>query len=234
MTLRRIAAIILAVPAAALAYVAVAAFSVIMPTLAERVGADERTKTVWIISNGVHTDIVLKAADLPRDWRKLLPRHFFSADIPAPSHLGFGWGARALYLEAPTWAHLTFATAIRAMSWDRTFNHVALYARLPDAEHRRALALTPDQTSRLWAYIQSRFAIDPEGHGEFAAFGYRGNDAFFAATGHYSPLITCNQWTSAALRAAGQQVATWAPFAQSILWSLSAEEERRDETSPRP
>ena len=50
--------------------------------------------------------------------------------------------------------------------------------------------------------------------------GYSVNDAFYEANGGYSFIMTCNEWTGRALRAAGVRMGLWTPVEQSVMWRL--------------
>ena len=50
--------------------------------------------------------------------------------------------------------------------------------------------------------------------------GYNSNDAFYEANGGYSAIMTCNEWTGRALRAAGVRMGLWTPIEQSVMWRL--------------
>ena len=219
--LRRATKLLLVLVGSGLIYVIAAWIAVVLPAGEQAVPDSARTETIHITSNGVHTGIVVAVANDRIDWRRFLGETSFPIGLAQIRYVGFGWGAREFYLNAPTWDHLTMSIAANAMLWDRTYNHVSLFTDLPSPIIKQSLSLTPNQMERLETFIRAQFPTGESGMPVLAAQGYRGNDAFFAAHGRYSPFNTCNQWTSRALRAAGQQVAIWAPFAGSILWSLN-------------
>ena len=47
--------------------------------------------------------------------------------------------------------------------------------------------------------------------------GYTPRDVFYAATGHYGALRTCNVWTGEALRHAGVRMGRWTPFESDVM-----------------
>lgn len=220
--LRRGLKLLLVLAGLGLSYFIAAWIAILLPAGEQAVPESARTETIHITSNGVHTGIVVAVVNERTDWRRFLGETSFPIGLAQTRYIGFGWGAREFYLNAPTWDHLTVSIAANAMLWDRTYNHVSLFTDLPSPIIKQTLKLTPNQMERLEAFIREQFRTSESGRPVQAASGYRGNDAFFTAHGRYSPFNTCNQWTSRALRAAGQQVALWAPFAESILWSLNA------------
>jgi hypothetical protein len=46
--------------------------------------------------------------------------------------------------------------------------------------------------------------------------GYGPADVFYEARGPYNVFFTCNEWTGAALRAAGIRMGRWTPLSQSV------------------
>ena len=47
--------------------------------------------------------------------------------------------------------------------------------------------------------------------------GYERSDAFYPASGGYSALRTCNEWTAQGLRAAGVKMGAWAPVPWGVM-----------------
>ena len=71
----------------------------------------EQGVEIWVESNGIHTGIVVPKVAAGVDWRPLAkPEHLADPRYAGYSHLSFGWGERAFYLETPTWAEVKPAT----------------------------------------------------------------------------------------------------------------------------
>jgi|UniRef100_UPI0035CA8C0B uncharacterized protein (TIGR02117 family) len=170
---------------------------------------------ILVESNGVHTDLVLPKQAAGVDWRDLLP----GEDLADPryaglDHVAIGWGERTFYLETPTWGDVKPLTVLAAaVGSDRTVLHVE-HVRMPAAaDDARVVVLRPAEYRRLAAFVRASFAAPPRWH----RTGYGRNDAFYAATGRYSAVMTCNAWTGNALRAAGVRIGAWTPFPASVL-----------------
>jgi hypothetical protein len=75
--------------------------------------------TIFIRSNGVHTDLVLPVKNEAIHWNdKILFAHTTKKDSNM-NYIGLGWGDKGFYLETPTWAELKFlnySTIIRCPS----------------------------------------------------------------------------------------------------------------------
>lgn len=174
---------------------------------------------VLIESNGVHTDLVLPKVAAGIDLRGLLP----GTDLADPryaafDHVAIGWGERTFYLETPTWADVRPLTVLRAATGsDRTVLHVEHLRMQPAGDDARAVTLRPAEYGRLVAFIRASFAAETTATPRWHRTGYGASDAFYAATGRYSALATCNAWTGDALAAAGVRVGAWTPFPVTVL-----------------
>ena len=75
-----------------------------------------RDITIFVRSNGVHTDIVVPVQVAGIDWRSELPPRFFKRSDPGNDHVAFGWGDKGFYLDVPTWGDLTASAALNAIT----------------------------------------------------------------------------------------------------------------------
>ena len=179
--------------------------------------------TIFVQSNGVHTWIVMPKLNQEMDWRPYAqPSHLRDPRWGNADHVAIGYGNREFYLNTPTWGDLSPRTAALALFGSGpTLLHVEhVHQPRPDP-YRRPIRITPDQYRRLAGFIQARFRLDPGGRPvPVLGRGYSGNDMFYEANGGYSFVMTCNEWTGRALRAAGVRTGLWTPFEQSIMWRL--------------
>src|SRR5690349_18008840 len=70
--------------------------------------------TIYVESNGVHTDFVLPVKQAQKDWSLMFPYKDFEAVDSSYSYVSVGWGDKGFFLNTPTWADLTFSTAFKA------------------------------------------------------------------------------------------------------------------------
>ena len=179
--------------------------------------------TIFVRSNGVHTWIMMPAANDYMDWRPYAPaEHLRDPRWGNANHVAIGYGNRDFYLNTPTWGDLSVRTAAGAIfGIGPALLHVE-YHQDPRADAwTRELRVTPDEYRRLVAFIRPRFRLDAQGRTiPVLGRGFGPNDMFYEATGGYSAILTCNEWTARALRAAGVRMGLWTPFAQGIMWRL--------------
>lgn len=183
---------------------------------------------VYLIDNGVHTDIVVPTKTERIDWSKVAPLGDTADKIQRP-YLAFGWGSQDFYLNVPNWSDLTPGIALRAISGlGGTALHVSyVYEPNVDANCRR-LVLSVSQYDTLVKYIlESGKRNDAGCFTRISHDGYGHNDVFYEGTGRYSPFFTCNTWVNSALKACGQKCCLWTTFSFPIFWKYPLENHPR-------
>lgn len=180
------------------------------------------TAVVYLISNGWHVWVALPAQTGDTDWTAWLADSRLAERLTEGDFVAFGWGDRDFYLNTR-----------RPVDFRPDLAIAALLGRGPAAMHvmrvpetslsgpelkTRRLEVDALQYHALAAYIQTGFA--PGGNGRpqpLTEPGFGLDDAFFEATGRYSPFRTCNEWIGAGLRAAGLKAGWWTPFPYGLI-----------------
>lgn len=182
----------------------------LIPISAEKT-TEPKTITIYLLSNGMHTDLVLPTQNDFIDWTTKVS----TDDTKGKKRgdwLAFGWGDKGFYLNTPTWADLKFSTAVKAAFWmSDSAMHTTYLGGTEGYEKVAQLSLTVAQYNRLVSYIDQQFEKDAQGKyipiPTNAVYGT--TDAFYEAKGTYNFLYTCNTWADYGLRAAGQKYALW-------------------------
>src|SRR5437868_2013363 len=65
---------------------------------------------IFILTNGVHTDIVVPVKTGVIDWSESIMYRYTSSNDTTAQLIAFGWGDKGFYLETPTWSDLKFST----------------------------------------------------------------------------------------------------------------------------
>jgi uncharacterized protein (TIGR02117 family) len=183
----------------------------------------ERGVQLYVRTNGVHTWILMPKVTPIMDWRPYAPpAHLRDPRYGRGDYIAVGYGNRQFYLNTPTWADLTVRNAAYAIfGGGPPLLHVEHDYRPRPTEHTRPLRVTPDQYRRLVEFVRVRFRLDARGRTiPVLGRGYNEWDMFYEANGGYGFVLTCNEWTGRALRAAGVRTGLWTPLAQSIMWRL--------------
>lgn len=200
------------------AAVGLSAVPVAAHTPADAASPDE--VEAYILSNGVHTDLVVPVRSPQMDWTQLIPY----ADTPAAdtsmAFIGFGWGDKGFYLDTPTWAELKPSTAVKAMFWlSTTAMHTTFHHRPVPGPDCVRLRLSRDEYAQLIRFIRGSFAPGARGQVQhITGHSYGRHDAFYEARRTYNLFYTCNSWANEGLKQAGQKAALWTPFDFGIFW----------------
>ena len=167
--------------------------------------------TIHVLSNGVHTDIILALEDVPERLRNQLTVR------PGTRYVAFGWGDKGFYLDTPTWAELRASVAFKAaLLPSPTAMHVTYYPAVgPDWYPVRISAA---QLADGLAFLYPSFRLTETGLIQpIPDKGYGTNDDFYEAVGNYSMFYTCNVWANQYLKEMDIRTAIWAPFDWAIL-----------------
>ena len=191
-----------------------------------RIGVNKDTSpsqdvSIYIHTNGVHTDVVLPVKNEMYDWSKEIKfQNTISKDTTA-RYVAFGWGDKGFYLNTPTWAQLKFSVAFKAaFALSTSAIHATFYKALEENAACKKIQISKEQYSRLVAYIQKSFKTDSTGNiiNIKTNANYNNDDAFYDANGKYNLFYTCNTWANNALKACGQKACLWTPFDSGIFY----------------
>lgn len=177
--------------------------------------------SIYILTNGVHTDLVLPIKTEQMDWSKEIQFVHIRSQDTAMQYIALGWGDKGFYLETPTWADLKFSTAFNAaFALGSSALHATFYKTLKEGKGCVKISISKEQYARLVHYIHESFDKDADGHFQNIPTKavYGANDAFYEAKGSYSLFHTCNTWANKGLKSCGQKAALWTPFDTGIFY----------------
>ncbi|MDU0371388.1 TIGR02117 family protein [Hymenobacter endophyticus] len=197
-----------------------AALSAVPVAATSNAPVSEQPIEAYILSNGVHTDLVVPVRSAHADWTQLVPYTDTPAADSTMQFVGFGWGDKGFYLDTPTWAELKPSTAVKAMFWlGTTAMHTTFHHRPVEGPDCVRLQLSPAEYARLVAFIKGSFDFGAQGRPQhIKGHSYGQHDAFYEARRTYNLFYTCNTWANNGLKAAGQKAALWTPFDFGIFW----------------
>ena len=190
---------------------------IIASLLLSKITIDKESDTkpeveIFILTNGVHTDIVMPAKNDQIDWSRQIQFQNTKAADSTYHYIAMGWGDKGFYLETPEWSDLKASVAFKAATGlSTTAIHTTYYKRMKLGEDCKSMMISKEQYSRLITYITDSFQKDPSGN--FLPIktdaNYGKTDAFYEANGSYSLFHTCNSWANKALKASGQKCCFW-------------------------
>ncbi len=177
---------------------------------------------IWLVSNPIHTDIVLPIHAEAMDWREHFPEGSFSVDARRATHVAIGWGSKGFYINTPTWADLRFSTVVKALFWpSASCMHATLCTAEGIPQDARSVKISAAQYQRLVEFVNSGFRRQADGSMILIPHvAYGPNDAFFEAEGSYHCFNTCNCWTGRALQAGGIRTGWYTPLPGTVLLYL--------------
>lgn len=199
-------------------YVGVAAALMLWPANTQT-PSDLPSIEAYVLSNGVHTDLVLPIRSAAIDWTAVFYPRDAKAPPPDAEFIAIGWGDRDFYLYTPTWTDLTLRRAVGALfGANASLLHVTWLTRAQLRQGAYAMPLSQRQYLALVAHVRDSL---PDGRAiALPGAGYGPEDTFYEAAGSYHVFETCNTWTGRALRRAGVPVSRWTPFDFNVVGRL--------------
>ncbi|RWY50066.1 TIGR02117 family protein [Mucilaginibacter gilvus] len=176
--------------------------------------------TIYILTNGVHTDIVVPVKNEQMNWSKELKFENTVGKDTTANFVGMGWSDKGFYLNTPTWAELKFSVAFKAaFALSSSAIHATYHKELKESPSCKKLTISQAQYTRLIVYITQSFKTDAAGHlmNIKTNANYDTDDAFYEAHRKYNLFYTCNTWANNALKACGQKACLWTPADSPIF-----------------
>ncbi len=200
-----------------LVFYLVLAFVLPLITISKEINQPKEVE-VFILTNGVHTDIVVPVKNNLFNWNKKI--EYTGIADSSYKYLAMGWGDKGFYLDTPTWAELKTSVALKAaFGINSTAIHATYYKQMKINEQCKNMWLSNNQYNRLIHYISNSFKTNK--NGEFIKVitdvHYGDTDAFYEAKGRYNLFKTCNTWANNALYACGQKCCFWTPLDKGIF-----------------
>jgi uncharacterized protein (TIGR02117 family) len=172
---------------------------------------------VFVETNGIHVSVIVPVSANGQDLSDLVrPEHLSDTNLYG-THLMIGWGHKAVYRNARTWADVRSGdVASAATGSDQTTLHIYHLVNPKPLPDRKMFMVTPSQYRKIILQIRASFKAGPDGK-TTAYPAYGPSNIFYDAHGNYSAFNTCNNWTGRVLRNAGIRVGVWTPFAGGVM-----------------
>lgn len=175
---------------------------------------------IYLMSNGVHTDIVLPVSHEMMEWSAVFPFENTRGQNPNQRYVGIGWGDKDFYLNTPEWRDLKLSTAlVAALGVGEAAMHVTYYYQVQEDDLCYQVMIDRNQYRIITTYILESLERDVSGNSipiETTAH-YDDNDAFYEAKGAYNLFFSCNTWANNMLKEAGLPAGVWTVLDTGIL-----------------
>lgn len=181
------------------------------------------THFLFLKSNGVHTDIVLKLDKELFDFESLFSFDDTLSKRDNFNFIAIGWGDKGFYLDTPTWAELKPSTALIAtLGIGQSAFHITYYDSMSEDELTIKVPITTKQYLSIVESLKENLLLN---NGRAinikTSAQYGQNDAFYEAKGSYSMFFTCNTWTNNTLKKATLPSALWLVFDRGIFYEYA-------------
>jgi uncharacterized protein (TIGR02117 family) len=189
----------------------VAALSISKISINADVAQKNKTIEIFILSNGVHTDIVVPIKNEFKDWSKEICFHHTKSKDSLVNYLAFGWGDKGFYLYTPEWSDLKTSTALNAaFGLSSSAIHTTFYKNIQENASCKKIKISAEEYQKLVTYISESFEFDSSKRIQWISnYSYGNRDAFYEAKGSYNLFYTCNTWANDALKIANQKASLW-------------------------
>ena len=167
---------------------------------------------IFLVSNSVHSDIILPLDHPEFSWRDQFAAEDFDDDISVATHVAIGWGDKGFFISTPTWEDLKASTVANALFWPSgTCMHVNMTRADFLTSDARSVKISRPQFMQLSKSIQASFKGAGVPITPIDCANYGTSDRFYEARGSYHLFNTCNSWVGVQLRAAGVKT-PWNPI----------------------
>jgi len=175
--------------------------------------------TIYINSNGVHTDILVPVKNDIKDWTTEIKYNQTKSKDSLMHYVAFGWGDKGFYLDTPEWSDLKASTAAKAAFYLGTSAmHTRFYNIVKEDAECVKVTISKKDYQDMVKYLEDSFSPDYKGHVQWIADrSYGKYDAFYEGKGRYSLFYTCNTWANNCLKAGHQRAALWTVYDKGIL-----------------
>lgn len=180
-------------------------------------GVNEKSTSIYVVTQGWHTGIAIRAADVPSG---LWPER---ADFPRAQFLEVGWGERDYWQSPRATSGLALNAGLRPNP--SALRVIALAGPIEDTfvdSDIVAIDLSRPGFERLITFIHESYAPGDSGRAVQLGPGPVPNSRYYLARGNYHAFNTSNKWTARALRTAGLPITpAYALTASNVLWQAS-------------
>jgi uncharacterized protein (TIGR02117 family) len=178
--------------------------------------------SIFIKTNGVHTDIVVPLKNDMKDWSSQARLSDTESNDSTMRYASIGWGDKGFYLQTPQWSDLKFSVAFKAMFHLGTSAlHVTFFKNINTGENCKEIKISKEQYQKLIRFIEDSFSYGTDGKTiniKSSNDGYGRDDAFYESPGVYDLFHTCNTWANNALKACDQRACVWTPSDKGIFY----------------
>ena len=179
-----------------------------------KIDENQKSKTIYLYYDSMHSDIILNIKDTEHNWQKLLPQLL---EGKTRGYISFGWGDKETYIHTPRWSDLKITIALKALFVNTpSLMHIIYYNNINVGENIKKIDVTKSQYRNIENSVLKSFGTKPI----LLYKGYWGNDLFYYSPYRYNLIHTCNTWSGDILRESNITMSYWTPFSCCVVWFL--------------
>lgn len=175
--------------------------------------------TIYMKSDGVHTDFVFPVESNCVDWRDLFSPEDTKGKDSTLKYIAVGWGDQGFFLNTPVWADLKASTAFDACFYlGKSAIHTNYLQELDFKYKHVQFVVSEKQYKLLYKYVSKTLKRDKQNKLDcIKNRGYWKTDCFYQSKGSYGLFNTCNSWINSGLKYANLPACLWSPFNSGIF-----------------
>jgi uncharacterized protein (TIGR02117 family) len=201
---------------AVIVYVVAAIANAVLPIAGRDQAAILESVPFYVCADAVHADFVMPLHDVNAGWENIFSE-VATSDKRASAYISIGWGDLVFFTDIPSWGDVRPQHVASLFTGQNPVALRVLAVREP-IQSDGCIVLQIDEVGKqaLIGYIKQSVVSSGHGLRKFVS----PYEAYYATTGRYGPLHTCNQWIADGLGAAGLSHAWFAPFSFGVTWPL--------------
>jgi len=204
---------IIAVISIVIIYITIAYLFTLFP-YHSKIDENQKSKTIYLYYDSMHSDIILNIRDTEHNWQKLLPQLL---EGKTRGYISFGWGDKETYIHTPTWSDLKITIALKALFINTpSLMHIIYYNNINIEENIKKIRVTKNQYKDIENRVLKSFGTKPI----LLYKGYWGNDLFYYSPYKYNLIHTCNTWSGDILRESNITMSYWTPLSCCVVLFL--------------
>ena len=175
--------------------------------------------TIYMKSDGIHTDYVFPVQTIFFDWTKRISPDNTRGKDSTNNFISIGWGDQGFFLNTPEWSDVKVSTVFYACFYlGKSALHTNYLKELDFKYTHVKLVISSKQYRILCNYVTN--SMKKNRNGNYSCIknrGYWDTDSFYETNGSYGLFNTCNTWINTGLINANLPACSWTSMNSGIF-----------------
>jgi len=175
--------------------------------------------TIYLKSDGVHTDYVFPTKTEFFDWQDVISPFDTKSKELNFNYISIGWGDKGFFLNTPKWSDLKASTVFKACFYLGGSAIHTNYIKELDFKYKHIkISISKKDYLHLVNYVLKTLKKDRKNVPIcIKGRGYWVTDSFYETYGSYGLFNTCNSWINSGLKEANLPACFWTPLNSGIF-----------------